>query len=109
MLFGGAMPETRRRYDQEFKDSAVDLVLETGKPIAQIARQLGIHEGTLGNWVDKRRKQNRPEGLSEFERDELRRLRDEVHELRMQRDVLSDPWSSGSTKRWAAGRERLHR
>jgi transposase len=82
------MPEKRQRYDEEFKKGAVDLVLETGKPIAEIARQLGIVEGTLGNWVNKRRAQERPESLSESERDELARLRDEVRELRMQRDVL---------------------
>lgn len=82
------MPEKRQRYDEEFKKGAVDLVLETGKPIAEIARQLGVNEGTLGNWVNKRRDRERPEALSESERDELARLRDEVRELRMQRDVL---------------------
>lgn len=84
------MSETRRRFDPEFKRGAVDLVRETGRPIAQIARELGINEGTLGNWVDKDRK-TRGEGdraLDESERDELSRLRREVTELRMQRDVL---------------------
>ena len=84
------MSETRRRFDPEFKRGAVDLVRETGRPIAQIACELGINEGTLGNWVDKDRK-TRGEGdrvLDESERDELTRLRREVTELRMQRDVL---------------------
>ena len=45
------MPETRRRYDREFRAGAVRIVTETGKPIAQVARDLGIHPGTLGNWV----------------------------------------------------------
>jgi len=44
------MAETRRRFDREFREGAVCIVRETGKPIAQAARDLGIHDGTLGNW-----------------------------------------------------------
>ena len=43
------MPETRRKYDAEFHKGAVRIVQETGRPIAQIARDLGVNEGTLGN------------------------------------------------------------
>src|SRR5947207_1372219 len=46
------MAETRRKFDQDFKEGAVRLVRETGKPIAQVARDLGLHDGTLGNWVN---------------------------------------------------------
>jgi len=49
------MPEKRRRYDAEFKQGAVQIVRETNKSIAQVARDLGIHDGTLGNWVAKDR------------------------------------------------------
>jgi transposase len=79
-----------RKFDEDFKQGAVALVFETGKPIAQVARELGVNEGTLGNWVARaRRDANAGNGeLSETERAELARLRKEIVELRMQRDVL---------------------
>jgi transposase len=79
-----------RKFDEDFKKGAVQLVLETGKPIAQVARDLGVNEGTLGNWVTKARRKQGGEGagLSETERAELERLRRDVVELRMQGDVL---------------------
>ena len=83
------MPEIRRRYDPEFKAGAVRIVLETGKPIAQVARDLGLHAGTLGNWVKKERLDQGANGqLGEDGLAELVRLRKEVAELRMERDVL---------------------
>jgi transposase len=44
------MSGTRRMFDEDFKIGAVRIVRESGKPIAQVARELGINEGTLGNW-----------------------------------------------------------
>ena len=84
------MPETRRRYDREFREGAVRIVTETGKPIAQVARELRINEGTLGNWVniDRRARDGGDQPLSESERSELVRLRRENAELVMERDVL---------------------
>ena len=85
------MTETRRRFDQDFRDGAVRLVRETGKPIAQVARDLGIKDGTLANWValDRhRREDGTGDGLGEDERAELARLRRENAELRMRCDVL---------------------
>jgi len=81
------MPETRRKYDKEFWEGAVRVVRETGKRIAQVAGDLGIHEGTLGNWVAQDRAGDKSEGLSVDEREELKQLRKEVAELRMERDV----------------------
>jgi transposase len=85
-----AMARTRRKFDEDFKQGAVRLVVETGRPIAQVARELGINEGTLGNWCAKQRRERDGDGvaLSESERAELERLRRENTELRMQRDVL---------------------
>ena len=83
------MPRRYQKFDEDFKEGAVQLVVQTGRPIAQVARELGINEGTLGNWCAKRRRAG-TEGtaLSESERAELERLRKEIVELRMQRDVL---------------------
>ena len=84
------MSRKYRKFDQDFQQGAVRLVFETGKPIAQVARELGINEGTLGNWCarERRRGEDGNAALSEDERAELERLRKENVELRMQRDVL---------------------
>ncbi|MGH3709642.1 MAG: transposase [Pseudonocardiaceae bacterium] len=82
--------QTRRKFDQDFKEGVVRLVRETGKPIAQVARELGVHDGTLGNWVnaDRRRRERGGSTLSEGERAELVRLRRDCAGLRMGCDVL---------------------
>jgi transposase len=86
------MAGTRRKFDRDFREGAVRIVRESGRPIAQIARELGINEGTLGNWVamDRlaREQAADPQRLSESERAELVRLRRDNAELAMERDVL---------------------
>ena len=78
----------RRNFDREFREGAVRIVRETGKPIAQVARELGLNEGTR-RWVNLDRRAREGEGaLNENERDELNRLRKENAELAMERDVL---------------------
>ena len=96
------MSEKRTKYDREFREGAVRIVNETGRPIAQVARELGVNEGTLGNWVarDREKRQN-TDGLSTGDVEELKRLRAEVAELRMERDVLKRSvvlWVKEATK-----------
>jgi hypothetical protein len=57
------MPAKRNKYDREFGEGAARIVKETSKPIAQIARDLGINEGTLGNWVAWTGKPDRAPGF----------------------------------------------
>jgi transposase len=83
------MTRKYRKFDEDFKAGAVQLVEQTGKPIAQVARELGVNEGTLGNWVARARQADAGGAeLTQDERAELARLRKDVVELRMQRDVL---------------------
>ena len=49
------MPERRRKFTPDFRDEAVKMVIETSRPIAEIARDIHVNEGTLGNWVHKYR------------------------------------------------------
>ena len=96
------MPETRKKYDREFREGAVRIVEETRKPIAQVARDLGVNEGTLGNWVQRARAAREGHGeLSKDDYEELKRLRAENAELRMERDVLKRSvvlWVKEATK-----------
>lgn len=80
------------KYTPEFRREALELIRSSGRSIAEVARSLGISDGTLGNWVkadrEARERSADPSALTESERDELRRLRKEVAELQLEREIL---------------------
>ena len=79
----------RRQFTAEFKRDAVELVRTTGRPIAELARELGIYDSTLGNWVRQDRiNRGEQDGLSADDRARLRELERENTKLRMERDLL---------------------
>jgi transposase len=84
------MPEQRRKFSPQFKAEAVQMVIETGKPVAQVARDLGVNDGTLGNWVAAWRDANgEPEhDLSPVERARMKELQEENRRLRMENEFL---------------------
>lgn len=84
------MGQARKKYTQGYKDEAVQLVVDSERPIAEVARDLGINEGTLGNWVNaaKRAGKVREKPLDTADREELRKLQEENRRLKMERDFL---------------------
>jgi transposase len=77
------------RFTKEFKRDAVELVCSTGRPIAVVARELGIYDSTLGNWVRQDAiDRGEAEGLTTEERARLGQLEAENARLRMERDLL---------------------
>ena len=84
-----AATRSRSKFPPGFRRDAVGLVRSTGRPVRQIARELGMSAETLRNWIKQDRiDQGKLEGLTTSEREELRRLRREVTELRLERDLL---------------------
>jgi len=79
----------RRKFSDEFKRDAVEIVQSSDKSIAQVARELGIYDSTLGNWV-KQDEINRGvrDGVTTDERVEVTALRRENARLRMERELL---------------------
>jgi transposase len=80
----------RRQFSDEFKEGAVRLVLDEGKTVGAVARELDLTPSALGLWVQHARAERTKgkSGLMKEEREELARLRKENRELRMERDIL---------------------
>lgn len=80
----------RRRFTAEFKAEAVRLVAGSGKPLAQIARELGLNEQVLRNWKKQAQTTDGTGIVPEHfaQEDEIRRLRRELLRVTEERDIL---------------------
>lgn len=84
------MSRKRRSFTPEFKEEAARLVVESSRPVASVAREQGLNEQTLRNWVSAYRETHAADEppLSISERARLRELEKEVRELRLEREFL---------------------
>jgi len=87
------MGDSRRRWSPEFKRDAVALVRSSGRPISDIARELGCGESSLGYWLAKDRQSRAATDPERFaaeqaESEEIKRLRRRVAELEVEREIL---------------------
>ncbi|MGH3568690.1 MAG: transposase [Pseudonocardia sp.] len=75
------------------RDQAVRLVIEASRPTAQVARELGVNEGTLTNWVSKYRAEHAGDepALTVSERVRLNEAERQLRELRMENEFLKKP------------------
>lgn len=83
------MDRKRRKFTPEFKAEAVRVLTSGGKPVAQIARELGVHEQTLGRW--KKQAEEGAFGVGGgglLQAEELRRLKRELVRVCEERDIL---------------------
>lgn len=92
-----AKRKTRRRFSDEFKAEAVKLVKQSNRSMADLAMELGINAKSIGEWV--KRAEESGQAIDEDERAELRRLRKEVNELRMEREILKKATASSIGQR----------
>ena len=83
---------TRKKYTREFKEDAVSLVTEKGHKVAEAARNLGIDRRMLGRWIKEYQEDEgeafRGNGKRAVEQEELRRLRAENKQLKLEREIL---------------------
>jgi transposase len=81
-----------RKYSDELRERAVRLDFESGRPIAHVARDLGIHKEALGHWVRQAEADTgrRRDLLTSSEQEELTRLRNENAELKRANAILKD-------------------
>jgi transposase len=92
METGRGTRRERRRFSEEFKAGAVRLVLDEGKTVGAVARELDLTASALAAWV-RQAQADRTQGktgLTTAEREEMSRLRKENRELRLEREILKN-------------------
>ena len=77
-----------KQYPKEFKEEAVALVNEQGYSVPEASKSLGVNSNLLYRWKDKVDELAAGTALAEDERAELKRLRKEIKELRMEKEIL---------------------
>lgn len=84
------MSAHRKKYSPEYRAEAVKLVIDTSRPIAEVARELGLVEGTLGNWVNTYRREHAGDepALDISERARLREAERLLREVKMENEFL---------------------
>ena len=84
------MPKARRTFTPEYKEQIARLVVEESRAISVTAREIGVNEQTLRNWVNAFREAHAGEEppLTVSERARLRELEKEVRELRLEKEFL---------------------
>jgi transposase len=84
------MSRKYRKFSPEFRAEAVKMVIDSSRPIAQVAKELGVNDGTLGNWVSLYRSEHAEDEppLTPAERIQLAESQRELRELRMENEFL---------------------
>jgi len=86
------MSEKRKTYDKEFKLSAVKMIIEGGMSVSRVSKDLGVNENSLHNWKrayqEDRQDAFPGKGRMKPEEEEIRKLKRELHIVKMERDIL---------------------
>jgi transposase len=87
---------TRRKFTPEFKAVVVAMVEASGGKIAQVAREMRLHDSSVGNWVHEAREAKAGQAPTAVERAEIRELKAELERVSRERDILGKAGMGGA-------------
>ena len=93
------MTDPRTKYTEEYRRETADYIISTGRPVATVAAELGLHQKTASRWVLLRKKALNGEVPAPEEDAELRALRKRNRELEMEKEFLKKPQPSSQKSR----------